>query len=135
MAEQSDSAAPSFEREPYPATYGRPDRSGLKRALRAYVMGHDQGRSAARKLAEAEAEVEPGPTDRFRQPSAGKDVQELEEMSAELPRAGTLQSPEAPIRQARFGVPVPDRLVFHRGPDVWRDRIGRPQVRSSGDEG
>lgn len=104
---EGDVAAPSFRDEPYPRSYGRPDRSFLRRALRAYVMGHDRGWEAERKLEAADREVEPRFADRFR----------------EAPPEGA--SAAAPT--TRFGVPVPERLDFHRGPDTWRDRIRRRQ--------
>lgn len=122
--------APSFRREPYPATYGRPDRSRLKRALRAYVMGHDRGWEAERKLAEADRPDRPvDRPDRFRGPPQEGEVEpeEIRATSSGLPEGVDVSVPEAPVGQLRFGVPVPERLAFHRGPDVWRDRIARPE--------
>ncbi len=135
--------APSFGREPTPRTYGAPDRSHLKRALRAYVMGHDRGWEAERKLREAEREEEreserratAGESgreaagvdrpDRFRGPPAEGELDEatVVRTSSGLPESMDEDDPDASVRRSRFGVPVPDRLRFHRGPDVWRDRL------------
>lgn len=133
--EDAGETAPSFRQEPYPTTYGSPDRSRLKRALRAYVMGHDRGWEAERKLAEADRPEQPvDRPDRFRGPPAEGEVQadEIRATSSGLPEGVDVDVPEAPIDQLRFGVPVPERLAFHRGPDVWRDRIARSRVVAPG---
>lgn len=135
--------APSFGREPTPRTYGAPDRARLKRALRAYVMGHDRGWEAERKLREAEreeerearrraTEAESGREtagvdrpDRFRGPPAEGELDEatVARTSSGLPESMDEDDPDASVPRSRLGVPVPDRLRFHRGPDVWRDRL------------
>lgn len=136
--------APSFEAFPYPTSYGRPDRASLERALWAYILGHDRGWEAERKREQAEArlarEKKEAPRGVRERPSAGRrepSAAELrepppaeadtgpEDTSASLAGAMREDLPEAGIRQARFGVPVPERLDFHRGPDTWRDRIRR----------
>lgn len=139
---EGDVAAPSFRDEPYPRSYGRPGRSFLRRALRAYVMGHDRGWEAERKLEAADREVEPRFADRFREVppegasaaargkgrgrgAAGAGDADLDEATPARPDAADEDRPRARIPSTRFGVPVPERLDFHRGPDTWRDRIRR----------
>lgn len=67
----------------------------FRRAVRAYVMGHDRIWEAERKL--------------------GRDVTGVAE---ETPEPEPHGEPEPP----RYGVPVPRTLRFHRGPSTWRDR-------------
>lgn len=107
----------------YPRTYGRVDRHFLKSAYWAYVQGHDLGWEADRKRRAAAAILETEALER-RRPGvrAGeRSEREPDAASGRLERTGP-RPPEAP----RFGVPVPERLDFHRGPDTWRDRLGRP---------
>ena len=121
-----DAVAPSFEREPHPRSYGRPDRSFLRRALRAYVMGHDRGWEAERKLEAAAEEVEPRFADRFRPvppPEAGA-REDVAERTPGRPGTAADEAARASVRETSYGVPVPERLDFHRGPDTWRDRLG-----------
>lgn len=70
------------------------DRRTLRSALHAYVRGHDRGWTDRQKLEGMIPQPEPEP------------------------EFGVL--PESP----RFGLPVPGRLDFRRGPDTWRDRTG-----------
>lgn len=50
----------SFEDRDYPQSYGTPEAMDWRRALRAYVGGHDRGWGAERKHEQAEAEAEGG---------------------------------------------------------------------------
>ncbi len=72
------------------------DRATLHRALRAYIAGHDRGWTVGRKR-------ETGGSDR--EEAASPTFDEL---------AGRSES--------HIGIPVPERLDFHRGPDTWRSR-------------
>ena len=81
--------------DPPPTRY---DRGWLKRALRAYVSGHDRGLVAARKLGAVEPE------------GADRAVERVE-------RSDRAAGPSG------LDVPVPDRLDFRRGPGRWRDRL------------
>jgi hypothetical protein len=83
-------------------------RPGFREALRAYVAGHDRVATAESKMshtvgAEAEAEVI---------------------WDGEWTRSST--------EHARYGVAIPDRLEFHRGPATWRQDDGGA-VRPSGE--
>lgn len=71
-------------------------RATLKRALRSYVAGHDRGWSVDRK-----------------RQTGGIHRQD--------PTAPTFDEPAARSERV-VGVPVPERLDFHRGPDTWRSR-------------
>lgn len=74
-------------------------RRGFREALRAYVTGHD-------RVASTESEVD-----------RGADVKS--EFAADLEWTNPSDEP------ARYGVGIPDRLEFHRGPATWReDRAG-----------
>ena len=94
-----------FDEGGYPQAYGRPDVGvgDWRRAMRAYVAGHDRGWSADRKYREAEESEEEGPRLTVRRPDQ--------------------ESP--PSERVRFGVGVPERedFSFHRGASIWRDRL------------
>ena len=94
-----------FEQGDYPQAYGQPDVGvgDWRRAMRAYVGGHDRGWSADRKYREAGESEEEGPRVTVRRPDPA--------------------SP--PPEGARFGVGVPERedFSFHRGASTWRDRL------------
>lgn len=120
--------APSFRREPHPTSYGRPDRARLKRALQAYIAGHDRGWEAERKLREADRDVERAAADRFREPPAEDAAHPPGERAAGsggMPESTRTARSRASVRATAYGVSVPERLVFHRGPDTWRDRLRR----------
>ena len=111
----------AFESEDYPHSYARPGAGGWRRALRAYVNGHDRGWEAERKLRVADEEVEevrPGrESSPRRTPPPDAPSEEAEgEATARSDRGGT-----------PFGVEIPDRdrLVFHRSASTWRDRLPR----------
>ena len=76
----------------------------LKRALRAYVLGHDAGYDVATKLRIAAGALE---TERL----AASSAEGLDPAAATLASAG------------ERGVPVPEQLDFHRSAGTWRDRI------------
>lgn len=99
-------------------TYGRPGRDRLKAAYLAYVWGHDRGWEAERKRREAEALAEREVRGRRGPPRRPEG-----RPSAESP--GSLAAPPAFPGTPRLGVPVPERLTFHRGPGAWRDRLAR----------
>lgn len=90
-----------FAEEAHPHAYGTPGGTDWRRAMRAYVRGHDRGWSADRKFTEA-AE---GPS--------GTPRPERGEAEARAERA------------TRRGVGIPDRdgLSFHRAASTWRDRL------------
>lgn len=90
-----------FGEEEHPHAYGAPEARDWRRALRAYVDGHDRGWSADRKHREAAEEV------------SGASEPAREEAPA---RTG---------RGTRYGVDVPDResFSFHRSASTWRDRL------------
>ncbi len=69
------------------------DRRDLRAALDAYVRGHDRVWEPDRKLPR-----HPRP-------------------EPELPEFGSVPA------RPRYGVAVPARLDFHRGPDTWRTRL------------
>lgn len=77
-------------------------RRNLRAALHAYVQGHDRVRDREGKLGEPDAGSHPP----------------IEFGGAPAPPS--------------FGVPVPERLEFHRGPATWRDRRRPPETSSDG---
>ncbi len=76
----------------------------LKRALRAYVLGHDAGYDVATKLRIAAGALE---TERL----AASVAEGLDPAVATAASAG------------ERGVPVPEQLDFHRSAGTWRDHI------------
>lgn len=104
-------------REEFPRSYPPGGLGDWRRAMRAYVRGHDRGWDADRKYAEADREREaPAPArqeEPRRTPERDVDSVEAEEATGET-EEGTV-----------FGVPVPTRLDFHRGASIWRDRLPR----------
>lgn len=79
----------------------------VRRALRTYVVGRAAGYDSAMKERLAEAALES--------------------------EAGAARPPERPASaggSASFGVPVPEKLEFHRSASRWRDRI--PGLRGGG---
>lgn len=90
-----------FAEESHPHAYGAPSGTDWRRAMRAYVRGHDRGWSADRKY--AEAAEEPSRTPR---PERGEEASRAE-------------------RVTRRGVGIPDRggFSFHRAASTWRDRL------------
>ncbi len=78
----------------------------VKRALAAYIIGRSRGWEAARK-----AEVAAHLTD---------DGGERADRSSRPP-VSSLPGPSR--RSGRFGVPIPDSLVYDRGPGTWRYRL------------
>ena len=111
----------AFEAQDYPHGYSRPDAGGWRRALRAYVNGHDRGWEAGRKLEVADAAVEearPGREEQPRRvPGPGTDSEE----------AGGEATARTDRGRTPYGVEIPDRdrLVFHRSASTWRDRLPR----------
>lgn len=77
----------------------------FRRALGAYVLGHDRIWETERKL--------------------GREVAGVAE---EAPRPEWHGEPPPP----RYGVGVPHTLAFHRGPSTWRD--GAPARRGASGE-
>lgn len=86
----------------------------VRRALRTYVLGRDAGYDPALKEELAESRRERG--------SAPGSV------PASTPEPA-LRAPDSGSRPS-FGVPVPERLAFHRSASRWRDLI--PGLRSGG---
>jgi hypothetical protein len=87
----------------------------VRRALRTYVLGRDVGHDPALKEELAESRVERGS-------AAGS-------APASTPDPA-LRAPDSGSRRPSFGVPVPERLAFHRSASRWRDLI--PGLRSGG---
>lgn len=110
---------------PHPRTYGRPDRYRLKRAYWAYVQGHDRGWEAERKQREADAAVEAEARERLRRRALRGEPRAVDAGPAPSGLTGAAEGwASAGPSETRFGVPVPERLDFHRGPDTWRHRLG-----------
>lgn len=79
-------------------------RLDVKRAVRAYVLGHDAG-------------IDPSAKEEWARSSLG---------AAEEPnRSAEVASPiwPDPRRAVRSGIPVPARLAFHRSASRWRERV------------
>ena len=86
----------------------------VRRALRTYVLGRDVGYDPALKEEVAESCVERGS-------AAGSAPASTPDPALRAPDSGSRPS---------FGVPVPERLAFHRSASRWRDLI--PGLRSGG---
>lgn len=112
-----------FQEEVYPRSYGSPHGLDWRRALRAYVRGHDRGWESDRKYRAAEDRR--GPAERAARTARPKRARRPETPSR--PAEGTTAKTEA---GPRFGVPVPERLSFHRGASRWRERIPRREERT-----
>lgn len=118
----------SFEDRDYPRSYAGAGGTGWRRALQAYVDGHDRGWETERKEREAAARVpdeEPeSPTGRELVPASGEPAtgsRASGETGEGAPGETTARTEEG----TRFGVAIPDRheLRFHRSASVWRDRL------------
>lgn len=141
---EGEAQTPSF-RTPYPTSYGRPDRWRLKSAYWSYVLGHDRGWDAERKRASGDARAAERDRERLRRPpEAGASAAGDEAGEGTPGLAGGMGEdvPEATASRSRYGVPIPENLSFHRGPDTWRDRIeglrpatGRPEETRRGGGG
>lgn len=111
----------AFEARDYPQSYSRPDAGGWRRALRAYVNGHDRGWESDRKLEVADAAVDEARPGREETPRRvpGPEADSEEAGGEATGRTGRGGTP--------FGVEIPerDRLVFHRSASTWRDRLPR----------
>lgn len=108
-----------FRKHDHPHSYPGPGAGGWRRALRAYVNGHDRGWEADRKYGTAGDEVadsRPGREEEpRREPAPGAGSEEADGVAtARTDRGGTT-----------FGVAVPDRheLTFHRSASTWRDAL------------
>jgi hypothetical protein len=90
----------------------------VRRALRTYVLGRDAGYDSALKEELAESRLERGS-------AAGS-------APASTPDPAFRPAEPGPRPEPRpsFGVPVPERLAFHRSASRWRDLI--PGLRSGG---
>lgn len=115
-----------FGDEGWRRTLGRPGvvpgGTDWRVALRAYVAGHDRGRDAATKLSDAAA-------------AAGGASLPAREGSAEVASGRELGGGEVATAggvRSTYGVPIPERLDFHRGASTWRRRI--PWVRIEGED-
>lgn len=81
--------------------------AGVKRALRAYVLGHDSSSSPEVKSRLAEESLR----------------REDRERSASEPVGAGTTNATSPAHRDRASIPVPDRLDFHRSAGRWRDSI------------
>lgn len=108
-----------FQEEAYPRSYPVPGDMDWRRALRAYVDGHDRGREAERKFRDARREMAP-------RRAPAREETPVREPPPEVPGAAPAEG--TGTRRARYGVPVPGRgrLRFHRGASIWRDRLPAP---------
>lgn len=86
-----------------------------RRAMRAYVAGHDRGWEADRKYREAAEET---PTDRPAREDSPERSEAPEVASREAPGTTGSTGPGT-----GFGVPVARRLDFRRAASTWRDRL------------
>lgn len=112
----------SFEARDYPQSYGGSGGMDWRRALRAYVGGHDRGWETERKEREAAGTA----TDEPASPTAREAGGGTSPGAAGRETGDGSDAATAPtVGGSRFGVPVPDRdrLRFHRGASVWRDRL------------
>jgi hypothetical protein len=108
----------------YPHAYGAPGRTDWRRALRAYVNGHDRGWEADRKY-EVAAGEEPARREPRSPASAGGRGGE-----GDAGAAGASEADDATARTGRgtrFGVGVadPSEMTFHRSASTWRERLPR----------
>ena len=84
------------------------------RALRTYVLGRSSGYDPALKEALAESRLD-------QRSAAGPAPDSAPEPAEGAPGSGS---------RPPFGVPVPERLAFHRSASRWRDLI--PGLKSGG---
>lgn len=103
--------------EAFPRSYSPGGLADWRRAMRAYVQGHDRGWDADRKYAEAGGEVEATAPSREEEPDRAPEP----DVASDEAEEATGETEEGTV----FGVPVPDRLDFHRGASIWRDRLPR----------
>ncbi len=112
----------SFDEPDYPRSYGGTGTGGWRRALRAYVDGHDRNWGAERKLEEAGEE-------QAKEPRPGRREEPERTPGPDAPSSGAEREATARTDRGRtpFGVEVPDRdeMVFHRSASTWRDRLPR----------
>lgn len=104
-----------FEASDHPQSYGTPTVGvgDWRRAVRAYVSGHDRGWSADRKYREAAEEPTGG--ERERSPSV--------DASASGEDEARTQGGTGPAVRFGVGIPDRDRFSFHRSASTWRDRL------------
>jgi len=118
--------AEPFREESWRRTLGRPGvvpgGTDWRVALRAYVAGHDRGRDAEAKLADA-VRAEGG---RPLPAGEGRSVRPTS------PESEGWEDATAAGARSTYGVPIPDpdRLDFHRSASTWRRRL--PWVRIGG---
>jgi hypothetical protein len=87
---------------------GRPGRANFREALAIYVREHDRIRCG---------EPTPEPGDRS---SGANEEANATTTEASGPGAADGGQNAAATPRPRFGVGIPDRLDFHRGPATWR---------------
>ena len=98
---------------------GRLGRVNFREALGIYITEHDRVRRE---------EPRPEPSDKSKGADEEEDPTLLEATGSPTADGGwTTASPPRP----RFGVGIPDRLDFHRGPATWRPS-GAPGTRRPG---
>lgn len=102
----------------YPHAYGAPEGVNWRRALRAYVSGHDRGWEADRKYAVAAGA---GPD----AASPGREAEPERHGAPEIPDAEAGEATARTERGTPFGVGVadPGEMTFHRSASTWRERL------------
>lgn len=112
----------TFGDRDYPQSYGGSGGTDWRRALRAYVGGHDRGWETERKEREA-AEAADDEKAAADQEAVGTATSRC--ASGQEAVAAAEETADRIGELTRVAVPVPDRdrLRFHRGPSVWRDRL------------
>lgn len=116
-----------YDDEVYPRTYRTPGRINLKKAMREYVQAHDRGWTQEKKarVAEESLESEAGGQEGYLGPGQAVESGELtlrvggESSATDAAGSGEGAADDRP----RYGVGVPEKLVFHRGADTWRERV------------
>lgn len=111
-----------FQADRYSHSYASARSGDWRRALRAYVTGHDRGWEADRKYREAEAR-----TERTERPA--REEAPTREPEPRIASGDAREATAGDEGEVRYGVPVPRVFTFHRGPSRWRERLprrGRP---------
>lgn len=116
-------ASSDYDEQIYPRTYRTPGRINLKKAMREYVRGHDRGWDQETKSRMADESLEADESEEgYLGPGQAVASGELTLRVGGETATGAASGGDGDDR-ARYGVGVPEKLVFHRGADTWRDRV------------